>query len=460
MYQIDFERPVRTHFIGIGGISMSGLAMVLVQRGFPVSGSDMKRSALTDRLEAAGIRIAIGQRAENITDDIEVTVYTAAVHAGNPEFDEAVRRGIPMLSRAELLGQMMRNYATSIAVSGTHGKTTTTSMIAEILLAGDCDPTVSLGGMLDSIGGNLRVGGRDYFLAEACEYTNSFLSFFPDVAVILNIKEDHLDFFKDLDDIRASFLRFAKNVPDTGLVVIDSGIEDLEALTGELRCGICTVGQKPEDDYRAEDVVYSQTGRPTFTVVEKATGLRQNITLSVPGSHNVENALAAIAVGRRIGLPMDVIARGLLHFGGTHRRFEEKGRLGGITVVDDYAHHPDEIRATLTTARSCNPGRIVCVFQPHTYSRTKKLFDGFAEALSLADVVVLADIYAAREKDTLGVSSAQLAERLRQMGTQAYYFPSFDEILNFLLENSVNGDLLITMGAGDVDIIADKLLGK
>lgn len=460
MYQIDFDRPVRTHFIGIGGISMSGLAMVLVQRGFPVSGSDMKRSELTDRLEAAGIRIAIGQRAENITDDIEVTVYTAAVHAGNPEFDEAVRRGIPMLSRAELLGQMMRNYRTSIAVSGTHGKTTTTSMIAEILLEGDCDPTVSLGGMLDSIGGNLRVGATDYFLAEACEYTNSFLSFFPDIAVILNIREDHLDFFKDLADIRASFLRFAQNVPETGLAVIDSCIGDLPEFTSQLACRVCTVGQKEGDDYRAEEIVYNEEGRPSFTVAERETGIRQRIELSVPGSHNVENALAAVAVGRHLGLPMDVIARGLHRFRGTHRRFEEKGRIGGITIVDDYAHHPDEIRATLTTARSCNPGRLVCVFQPHTYSRTKKLFEEFAQALSLADEVVLADIYAAREKDTLGVSSAQLAERVNELGTKACYCPSFDEILNFLLKNLVNGDLLITMGAGDIDIVADKLLGK
>ena len=460
MYRIDFDRPVKTHFIGIGGISMSGLAMVLVQRGFTVSGSDMKHSELTDRLEAAGVRVAIGQRAENIPADVDVVVYTAAVHAGNPEFDEAIRRGVPMLSRAELLGQMMRNYRTSIAVSGTHGKTTTTSMLAEILLAGGTDPTVSLGGMLDSIGGNLRVGGTDYFLAEACEYTNSFHNFYPDIAVILNIREDHLDFFKDLDDIRASFLRFAQNVPSAGTIVIDSGIEDLRSLTGKLPCSICTVGTLPEDDYRAEDISYNEEGKASFTVFEKETGERSRIVLSVPGRHNVENALAAIAVGRLIGLSMNVIARGLKIFGGTHRRFEEKGRLGNIRIIDDYAHHPDEITATLTTARACTQGRVVCIFQPHTYSRTKQLFGEFVRALSLADVVVLADIYAARETDTLGVSSAQLAERLREQGTEAYYFPSFDEILNFLLEKSINGDMLITMGAGDIDIVADKLLGR
>lgn len=460
MYQIDFNKPVRTHFIGIGGISMSGLAMILMQSGFPVSGSDVKRSELTDKLEAAGIPVTIGQRAENITDDIKVTVYTAAVHAGNPEFDEAVRRGGPLLSRAELLGQIMRNYKASIAVAGTHGKTTTTSMAAEILLAGGLDPTVSLGGMLDTIGGNLRLGTQDIFLAEACEYTNSFHNFYPDIAVILNIREDHLDFFKNLENIRASFLRFAQNVPEDGMLIIDSSIDDFEQLMAPVACRICTVGRRPEDDYRAADVTYDEDGRASFTVLEKATGESWPMSLSVPGVHNVGNALAAIAVGRRMGLPMEAIARGLKHFGGTHRRFEKKGVLGNIKIIDDYAHHPDEIRATLETARVCGPDRVICIFQPHTYSRTKRLFDGFVEALSLADVVVLADIYAARESDTLGVSSKQLADRLREKGKEAYYFPTFDEILNFLLENSINGDMLITMGAGDIDIVADKLLGR
>ena len=460
MYQIDFNKPVRTHFIGIGGISMSGLAMVLLQRGFPVSGSDMKRSELTDKLEAAGVPVAIGQRAENITDDIEVTVYTAAVHAGNPEFDEAVRRGGPMLSRAELLGQIMRNYRSSITVSGTHGKTTTTSMIAEILLAGGCDPTVSLGGMLDSIGGNLRLGSSDIFLAEACEYTNSFHNFYPDIAVILNIREDHLDFFKNLENLRASFARFMQNVPENGLVIIDSGIEDYQELTAPLSCRVCVVGMQPEDDYTAKDITFDENGRATFTVLERESGITHPISLSVPGVHNVENALVAIAAGRSFGLSMEEIARGLKHFGGTHRRFELKGRLGNISIIDDYAHHPDEIRATLATARVCGPERVICIFQPHTYTRTKRLFDRFAEELAKADVVVLADIYAAREADTLGVSSKQLAERINEMGTEAHYFPSFDEILNFLLEKSMNGDMLITMGAGDIDIIADKLLGQ
>ena len=460
MVQIDFNKPVRTHFIGIGGISMSGLALVLVQRGFSVSGSDMKRSELTEKLEAAGIPVAIGQRAENITDDIDVAVYTAAVHAGNPEFDEAVRRGIPMLSRAELLGQIMDCYPVSIAVAGAPGKTTTTSMVAEILMAGGLDPTISLGGMLDSIGGNLRLGNSDIFLAEACEYTNSFHNFYPDIAVILNIREDHLDFFKNLENIRASFARFMRNIPDDGLLILDSGIDNYQELTTGLSCRLCVVGRRPEDDYSAADITFNEKGCGSFTVLEKATGETWPIRLSVPGIHNVENALAAIAAGRDRGLAWKVIAGGLEHFCGTHRRFEHKGNLGNISIIDDYAHHPDEIEATLATARACKPERVICIFQPHTYTRTKRLFEQFAKQLAKADVVVLADIYAAREADSLGVSSKQLADRIAELGTEAHYFPSFDEILNFLLEKSMNGDMLITMGAGDIDIVADKLLGK
>lgn len=458
MYELDFEKPVWVHFIGIGGISMSGLAEVLLQRGFRVTGSDAKRSDLTRRLEEDGAEVAIGQRAANIRDGIDVVVFTAAVHPENPEYQAAVQRGIPMLTRAELLGQMMRNYSTAIAVAGTHGKTTTTAMVSEILMAGGCDPTISVGGMLDSIGGNIRVGESGYFVVEACEYTNSFLSFYPTIGVILNIREDHLDFFKDIQDIRQSFRLFAERIPAEGLLIIDSAVEDLDEITKGLPCRVVTVGDRPEDDYTAADIVYDSLGRASFTVREKG-GEAAQISLNVPGAHNVRNALAAVAAGRELSLTMGVIRQGLGRFAGTHRRFEKKGELGGITIVDDYAHHPDEIRATLETARQCEVSRVVCVFQPHTYTRTKALMEEFADALTLADVVVLAEIYAARETDTLGISSRDLRDRIAQRGTEAYYFPSFDEIENFLLENSVNGDLLITMGAGDIVKVGENLLG-
>ena len=459
MYQIDFKKPCRVHFIGIGGISMSGLAEILMDERFQVSGSDMKESELTRHLEAKGAKVIYGQRAANISDDMDVVVFTAAVHPDNPEFAEAKRRGIPMLSRAELLGQMMRNYRQSLGVAGTHGKTTTTSMITEILLAADADPTISVGGILNSIGGNIRVGGSDLFVTEACEYTNSFLSFFPTMEIILNIEEDHLDFFKDLEDIRHSFRQFAMKLPEDGLLIINSGIERLEELTEGLACRVTTFGNGPESDFRAENVHHDQYARAEFDVIRRGSRLG-HIVLGVAGDHNVSNALAAIAACLELEVPFEKIAEGLKHFTGTNRRFEKKGEIGGVTIIDDYAHHPSEIRATLTAARNYPHRKIWCVFQPHTYTRTKAFMDEFAQALSLADEVILADIYAARETDTLGVSSRDLAEKIEKLGTKATYLPSFDEIETFILENCVHGDLLITMGAGDIVKVGEKLLGQ
>ena len=458
MYQIDFGKPCHVHFIGIGSISMSGLAEILMDEGFTVSGSDAKESDLTRNLEARGAAVAYGQRAANITDDVDVVVFTAAVHPDNPEYGEAERRGIPMLSRAELLGQMMKNYRRSLGVSGTHGKTTTTSMITEILLAADADPTISVGGILNSIGGNIRVGGPDLFVTEACEYTNSFLSFFPTMEIILNIEEDHLDFFKDLEDIRHSFRLFAEKLPEDGLLIINSEIERLEELTDGLPCRVLTFGNGEGSDFQAENVRHDQLARAEFDLICRGEKLG-HIVLGVAGDHNVSNALAAAAACLELGIPFEKVAGGLKKFTGTNRRFEKKGEIGGVTVIDDYAHHPSEIRATLTAARNYPHRKIWCVFQPHTYTRTKAFMDEFAKALSLADEVILADIYAARETDTLGISSRDLAEKIEKLGTKAAYLPSFDEIETFILENCVHGDLLITMGAGDIVKVGEKLLG-
>lgn len=458
MYQIDFEKPAAIHFIGIGGISMSGLAEILMDEGFKVTGSDAKKSELTEHLRERGVTVLYGQCADNIQDDIDVAVYTAAVPPNNPEFMAAQVKGIPMLTRAELLGQMMKNYKYAIGISGTHGKTTTTSMVTEILLQADTDPTISVGGILNSIGGNIRVGSSELFVTEACEYTNSFLSFFPTMEVILNIEEDHLDFFKDIEDIRHSFRLFAERLPVTGLLVINSGIERYEEITDGLSCKVITCGMCPSSDYSAANIVYSQMARPTFDLLiggEKAA----EITLGVPGEHNVHNALAAIALCMELGIPIEAVSEGLYKYTGTNRRFEKKGELAGITIIDDYAHHPKEIAATLSAAENYPHHKIWCVFQPHTYTRTKAFLDQFAQELAKADVVVLADIYAAREADTLGVSSADIAERIEKLGTEVHYLSSFDEIETFILENCVHGDLLITMGAGDIVKVGEKLLG-
>ncbi|MCD8347868.1 MAG: UDP-N-acetylmuramate--L-alanine ligase [Lachnospiraceae bacterium] len=458
MYQINFAQPIHIHFIGIGGISMSGLAAVLLNRHFTVTGSDSRNSELTAWLTSLGAQIAIPQSAANVTDDIDLIVYTAAIHPDNPEYAAAAAKGIPMMSRAELLGQLMDNYPTSVAVAGTHGKTTTTSMIAHIMMAQEMDPTISVGGILPSIGGNVRVGGSDVFLTEACEYTNSFLHLTPQIGLILNIDADHLDFFKDLDDIRHSFRLFAEKIPPEGALIIHAQVPDLAAFTAGLRCRVVTFGTGC-GDYHAENLSWDAMGCASFDLYHLDDFLGR-FSLNVPGEHNVGNAAAAIACADLLGVPAISIAGGLSGFTGTDRRFQKKGEIGGVTIIDDYAHHPTEIRATLRAARQVPAKRIWCVFQPHTYSRTKALLDEFVDALTLADKIVLADIYAARETDTLGVSSDLLREKLEEKGKEAWYFPTFDEIETFLLENCLPGDLLITMGAGDVVRIGEKLLGK
>ncbi|WP_251388058.1 UDP-N-acetylmuramate--L-alanine ligase [Mediterraneibacter agrestimuris] len=457
MYKIDFQKPIHIHFIGIGGISMSGLAEILLEEGFTVSGSDAKESPLTKKLEKLGAAVFYGQKASNIIDGIDCVVYTAAINRENAELIEAVAKKIPMLTRAELLGQLMKNYAAPIAVSGTHGKTTTTSMLSHVLLAGDMDPTISVGGILQAIGGNIRVGHSETFITEACEYTNSFLNFFPKISIILNIEEDHLDFFKDLEDIRHSFHQFAELLPADGTLIINSDIKDYEDICNGLNCNIVTCGSSRDSDYSFANVRFNEKGLASFDLIKSGEYV-DRIILSVPGDHNVSNALTSIAAAELVGISMDIIKKGLLAFTGTDRRFEYKGMMNDTTIIDDYAHHPTEIAATLKAAKNYPHNELWCVFQPHTYTRTKAFFREFAEALSHTDHLVLADIYAARETDTLGVSSKDLAAEVEKLGTDAHYFETFEEIENFLKENCSPGDLLITMGAGDVVNIGEDLL--
>ena len=457
MYKINFKNPIHVHFIGIGGISMSGLAEILLKEHFTISGSDAKQSALTNHLENMGATIFYPQKASNIIEGIDVVVYTAAIHEDNPEFTEAKRQNLPMLSRAELLGQLMTNYETPIAISGTHGKTTTTSMLSHILLEAETDPTISVGGILNAIGGNIRVGNSDIFVTEACEYTNSFLNFLPRISVILNVEEDHMDFFKDIHDIRNSFHKFSMLLPEDGLLVVNKNIEGLETITDGLVCKVVTYSETQDADYAAKNIEFDAFGNASFDLIKYGTYV-DRITLSVAGNHNVSNALSALAVADALEIPLETSKKGILSFTGTVRRFEYKGERNGFTIIDDYAHHPTEIRATLTSARNYPHRDIWCIFQPHTYTRTKAFFHEFAEALSLADHVILADIYAARETDTLGVSSEALAEELKKLGADAYYLPSFEAIENFVLEKVIHGDVLITMGAGDVVNIGENLL--
>ncbi|MDE7208156.1 MAG: UDP-N-acetylmuramate--L-alanine ligase, partial [Lachnospiraceae bacterium] len=327
--------------------------------------------------------------------------------------DAAIRLGIPTLTRAQLLGQIMKNYETPVAVAGTHGKTTTTSMISEVLLAADTDPTLSIGGILKSIGGNIRVGKSEYFVTEACEYTNSFLSFFPRIGIILNIEEDHMDFFKDINDIRNSFRKFAQILPNDGFLIINNGIENLEELTNGLDCKIITFGNG-NADYGYTDVSYDALGRGSYTLLKNGTDCGR-VTLGVVGEHNILNSLSVIALTDLLGIDSESVLSALAAFSGTDRRFEHKGEVCGVTILDDYAHHPTEIRATLKAAANYPHKTLWCVFQPHTYTRTKAFLHDFAEALSLADKVVLTDIYAAREKNTIGFTETIFRQRFSSL---------------------------------------------
>lgn len=460
MYEIDFEHPCKIHFIGIGGISMSGFAELLHSMGFTITGSDWHESKITRHLESLGIQVVYDQIEKNITKDISLVVYTAAVKPTNPEYKRAVELGIPIMERASMVGQVMKNYSSAIAISGTHGKTTTTSIASHIFLEANLDPTISVGGILRAIGGNIRIGHSEHFITEACEYTNSFLKFFPTVGIILNIEEDHMDFFKDLADIRHSFREFAKRIPAHGTLIINADIENYGEITKDLPCRVLTYGLKNKNaDFTATNISYDELGHGSFDAVTNGQS-SGHFTLSVVGKHNISNTLACLALASLYGIDNDTIQAALSAFHGTERRFEYKGKKNGFTIIDDYAHHPTEISATLEAAEKYPHKTLWCVFQPHTYTRTKAFLKDFAKSLSMADKIILADIYAAREKDPGDISSLTLAEELKKLGKEVYYFPDFEEIEKFILKNLVDGDLLITMGAGDVVEIGENLLSN
>ena len=441
-------------FIGVGGINMSSLAHLTSRRGIRVGGSDRTRSALTERLEREGISIVYEHKKENI-DPYDAVVYTVAISPDNEEYLRAKERGIPCISRADYLGYLMTPYTRRIGISGMHGKSSCTSMCAQTLLSAGAEPTVLSGAELRSMGGAYCLGGEENFVFEACEYMDSFLDFNPNIAVVLNIEMDHVDYFHSMEQIRASFLNYAQKTGKDGFAVLNGDDAEVErALLDyegtKIRFGI----QCEENDYLAKNLVCTN-GRWSFDLVERGL-LLCRVTLSVVGYHQIYNALATAAVGRLCGLSGEQIARGLAEFSGAKRRMERKGRMQGAEVYDDYGHHPTEIRATLSGARAIpdEGGRLFCVYQPHTYSRTAALFDEFSEAFSDADRVLLVDIYAARETDTLGVSSKLLAERI---GDKASYEGSVENAAQTLRRELREGDAVIVMGAGNIDRIFNVL---
>lgn len=452
------RRKVRTvHFVGIGGIGMSGIAEVLLNLGYTVSGSDLTETDITHRLASLGARVFLGHDAGNL-GNADVVVTSTAVRKDNPEVLEAHRRGIPVIPRAEMLAELLK-MKFSIAVSGSHGKTTTTSMIATVLAAGGLDPTMVIGGKLGSIGSNAKMGGGEILVAEADESDRSFLKLAPTVAVITNIDREHLDHYRDINDIKAAFLQFANIVPFYGCTVVCHDDPHVRDILPEVTRRLITYGIETPADFHARDVTLS--GRSsTFVVFHRGEPLGR-VVINVPGMFNVYNALAAIAVAWEIDMDFAAIREGIGLFTGVQRRLEVKGQVGGVTVVDDYGHHPTEIRETLKAARSVWDGRMIVVFQPHRYSRTQALFDEFLTAFTSADTLVVMDIYAASEEPIPGVTAGELCRSMREKGYgEPIHLALMDDVVEYLLKTVRPGDVIITQGAGSVWKVGEAFLKK
>ncbi|MDR1247638.1 MAG: UDP-N-acetylmuramate--L-alanine ligase [Clostridiales Family XIII bacterium] len=454
-----FSGKKRIHCVGIGGIGLSAVAEILMARGFRVSGSDMKESEITDRLMARGATVYLGHRPKNIAG-ADLIVYSAAVSPENPELVSAAAAGVGTVTRAEALGALMADYENSVAIAGTHGKTTTTSMISLILKDGGVSPTVLVGGNLSELGGNVEVGDGAYFVTEACEYMDSFLSLSPKYAVILNIDSDHLDYFMDIDHIVRSFDSFVNRTPQNGAIVAYDANPFVNSILKNLNRRVITFGFHERCSYVATDIAFNQAGMPRFSILCEGKRLCA-VQLAVPGEHNIANALAAFACCHDMGVDAESVKQTIEKFEGTQRRFDLLGETeNGVRIVDDYAHHPAEITATLKAAKNTPHRDLWCLFQPHTYTRTIALFNEFVEAFDLADKLMMAEIYAAREKNIHKISSKALITEInkRRSDGGAEYFPDFDEMAAYVRANAKPGDLVITMGAGDIYKVGEMIL--
>ncbi len=448
----------KIHFIGIGGVSMSAIAVLLKDRGFDIQGSDNNKSKATDDLENKGIKVFIGHKKENITSDIDLIVHTAAIKEDNDELICAKEMGVKIIDRAKLLGMLIKNYEMPVAVAGTHGKSTTTSIISKAFLEANLDPTINVGGFLKEINGNLRDGGGKYFIFEACEYYDSFLQFFPKIGCILNVELDHVDYFKDFDAVVKSFNRFAKNVDKDGYLIINNNITEKEEILKDVECNVFTVGNKEARLY-CENIIYDENGYPTFDIIFDGK-LLKTLKISQVGEHNIFNTLTAIAVFICCNLDLENAFASVAEFTGINRRFQIKGEVNGAKIIDDYAHHPTEIECALHAQREATKERTYVVFQPHTYSRTKEFYKEFAKSLEIADIIILVDIYAAREKNEYNISSKDILNILLANNKDACYFDSHSEAAIFIKQNISSGDTVITMGAGDVYKIGEMILEK
>lgn len=450
------EDSKKIHLIGIGGVSMSGIASILLDRGIKVSGSDMQENNLISKLRENGCEINIGHNCENINDTIGLVVYTAAIDINNnDEIREAKKRGIPLMIRSEFLGEITKTYNKCVTISGTHGKTTTTSIFSYVMIYNNLDPTILLGGESNIINGNFRIGKSDYLLLEACEYKESFLKFSTNIGVVLNIDKDHLDYYRDLDHIKDTFKKYIDNIDQNGCLIFCDHDENIKELLKDCKCEFISYGINC-GDVKAINIVRERS-YTCFDVLYKGD-IYEGFKINVIGDHNILNVLSSIAFSFKYDLDIDKTKEAILNFSLPKRRFEIKGDNKGVLIIEDYAHHPTEIKASLDMARSISNGRVFCFFQPHTYTRTLTLFDDFSKSFSNADEVILFDIYAAREKDPGTITSTQLGDRIRSYNKICYNAKDFDDSLSYIKNKASSGDVFIIIGAGNVGELSNRLM--
>jgi UDP-N-acetylmuramate--alanine ligase len=455
MQLCNLEKGLRIHFIGIGGVSMSGLAYIANSMGYSISGSDSNDNDMVEKLKKDGFNVFIGHKAENV-DGANLVVYTAAIKEDNPELVEAKKKNIPVMERSEFLGELTKHYSETIGICGTHGKTTTTSMASLCFLEAGKDPSVQVGANFDAIGGNYRVGNSPYFIIESCEYVESFLKFFPKSIIMLNIEEDHLDYFRDINHIKSAFEKFATKVPSDGVIVYNADNQNcIDVMNKVDKNKISFAINNNMADWVATDIKLNDTGFYSYVATNGKESL--SISLNVVGYHNVMNSLSVVVLAKHYGIDNDTIISAIANFRGASRRFEYKGTLNGARVFDDYAHHPTEIKATISSALTLPHNKIWVVFQPHTYSRTKSLWDEFSTCFSDVDNLLLLDIYAAREQFDGETTSEGLAQSINENTGNCLYIDSFDSCVQYLKENAQNDDIVITVGAGDVTKISNLI---
>lgn len=458
-FMIDFDRIRHIHLIGIGGVGVSALGEILQKRGYIITGSDYKESEIVAKLRDKGIKVDIGHEPDQV-EGADLIVYTSAVGEENPEIKRAMELEIPMMNRAEMLGHLMQDYKNSIAVSGTHGKTTTTSMISRILLEGETDPTLLIGAKYDEIGGTNYIGDGDIFVTEACEYKENFLNMFPNIAIIHNVEEDHLDYYDNLDHIVKAFSKFSENIVEDGHVFINFDDYNAKKIMNHSSANVISYGVIQDSDYQAKNIIYNESGFPAFDIFYKDENLG-HFELDLPGHHNIMNALAAIAVTHFIGIDINIAIKGLKKFKGAALRFQNWGTIEGITYVSDYAHHPTEIKTTLQSAQKLPTKRTIAIFQPHTYSRTNELLLEFATSFQDADLTYILDIYSAggnRDQGIGLVHSKDLVKLIKDENVNATYIESFDAMTEELKKICKPGDLVLLMGAGDIHNIKAQLI--